>query len=31
MIQVLEYSKRFYKNFKELLENLKKNKINKCC
>lgn len=28
MIQVLEYSKRFYKNFKELLEN-KKNKINK--
>lgn len=24
MIQVLEYSKRFYKNFKELLENLKK-------
>lgn len=27
MIQVLEYSKRFYKNFKELLENKKKIKL----
>lgn len=27
MIQVLEYSKSFYKNFKELLENKKKIKL----